>query len=123
MTSITCHNLPARFSPLGSKVLRDYCAEERAPGNEASCFGEFADKAAIVWYVKLIPQPHTIMHNRQTPEVAMVVAYLCVYTVCVTTIDMFRVLAILLWEKVPLGGKYIIEIWAEIAKNTMVLPT
>ena len=27
-----------------------------------------------------------------------------------------------LWEKVPLGGKYIIEIWAEIAKNMMVLP-
>ena len=26
-----------------------------------------------------------------------------------------------LWEKVPLGGKYIIEIWAEIAKNAMVL--
>ena len=56
------------------------------------CFGEFADKATIVWYVKLIPQPHTTMHNRQTPEVAMEVAYLCVYTVCVTTIDMFRVL-------------------------------
>ena len=35
------------------------------------CFGEFADKAAIVWYVKLIPQPHTTMRNRQTPEVAM----------------------------------------------------
>ena len=32
----------------------------------------------IVWYVKLIPQLHTTMHNRQTPEVAMVVAYLCV---------------------------------------------
>ena len=46
------------------------------------CFGEFADKATIVWYVKLIPQPHTCttMHNRQTPEVA----YLCVYSVCVT---------------------------------------
>ena len=56
------------------------------------CFCEFANKATIVWYVKLIPQPHTTMHNRQTPEVAMVVAYLCVYTVCVTTIDMFRVL-------------------------------
>ena len=26
-----------------------------------------------------------------------------------------------LWEKVPLGGKCIIEIWAEIAKNAMVL--
>ena len=34
------------------------------------CFGEFADKATIVWYVKLIPQPHTTMHNRQTQEVA-----------------------------------------------------
>ena len=32
------------------------------------CFGEFADKASIVWYVKLIPQPHTTMHNRQTPD-------------------------------------------------------
>ena len=26
-----------------------------------------------------------------------------------------------LWEKVPLGGKYILEIWAEIAKNAIVL--
>ena len=25
----------------------------------SGCFGEFADKATIVWYVKLIPQPHT----------------------------------------------------------------
>ena len=55
------------------------------------CFGEFADKATIVWYVKLIPQPHTTMDNRRIPEVAMVVAYLCVYTVRVTTIDTFLV--------------------------------
>ena len=59
------------------------------------CFGEFADKAAIVWYVKLIPQPHTTMRNRQTPEVAMHGGSLpvCIYCVCVTTIDMFRVLS------------------------------
>ena len=40
-------------------------------------FGEFADKATIVWCVKLIPQPHTTMHNRQTPEVPV-----CIYCVC-----------------------------------------
>ena len=64
------------------------------------CFGEFADRATIVWYVKLIPQPHAIIHNRQTPEVAMVVAYLCVYTVCVTTIDMFRVLYLWYYKRI-----------------------
>ena len=41
------------------------------------CFGEFADKATIVWYV-FHNHIHT-MHNRQTPEVALEVAYLCVY--------------------------------------------
>ena len=44
------------------------------------CFGEFADKATIVWYVKLIQQPHTTMHYTTGSHGGSL--HVCIYCVC-----------------------------------------